>query len=236
VFGIISAKLTCMIIDDEEHALESMIRQVNKTPNLELIYSDVNPVQALDFLRKNSIDLVFLDVQMPDLNGIDFMRLAGRNQMFILCTAHPNYALTGYDYDIVDYLLKPVEYSRFLEAVHKAHRLKASLNTLPPPPAYIKLNTDDGELQIDFDDLIYVESARNYVNIYKRNAKLLYRTPLNAFADMLPEQIFIRVSNSCLVNKNFVHKIKGNLLYLTDVKEGIVIGITYRQTVFNAFK
>jgi two-component system, LytTR family, response regulator len=231
------APIQCMIVDDEEHAVTSLSRLVNKTPFLKLVHATTSPVEGLQLLLRQPVQLVFLDIRMPDLSGLEFIKAAPRNLEFILCTAFHDHALESYEYGVIDYLLKPVEYPRFLTAVQKAiERIHAKPEPIRPTGDSLQVKTDAGQMKLPFGNIIFIESLKNYISIQCTDGKHLVRASISSVESELPKSYFFRVHNSFLVNKKYVTGIKGNSLLLNAVPDTIPIGITYRQTVNEFFK
>lgn len=229
--------INCMIVDDEDHAITSLTRLVKKTPSLNLIFATTNPIEALQALSHQEVTLIFLDIRMPDISGMDFIKAAQKKAHYILCTAHRDHALESYEYGVVDYLLKPIEYPRFLLAVHKAiERMNVSLEQQAAEKATILIKTDNGLEKIDCDSIVYIEVVKNYTAVYCLKSKYIIRSSLSAFEEQLPKGLFLRVHNSYIVNKRFVAGVKGSELRLKDFPQTITIGITYKQSVNDFFK
>src|SRR6195952_310081 len=165
--------IRCLIVDDEPLALHILEDYISKIPFLQLVKATTNPIEALTLVQEKLVDLVFLDVQMPELTGIQFLRIANGKAKVILTTAFPQYALEGYELDIIDYLLKPFALSRFLKAVQKAkdyHEMKTRTSgTLQS--SYIFIKSDKRIEKIELNDIIYAESTGNYVSIHTEDKR-----------------------------------------------------------------
>ena len=179
--------INCIIIDDEEHSIEILEHHVKQTPQLQLLASFTNPLEALQLMGKQKIDLVFLDIQMPELSGIDFIKAIQGKSKVILTTAYGEFALEGYDLYVVDYLLKPIRLPRFLAAVQKAaEQLSIAQETgkdLSVEDDYIFVKTEaKGKLlKINFDEIDFIESMKNYVAIHRAGQKTLVYTSMKEF-------------------------------------------------------
>lgn len=206
-------KLRCIIVDDEPSGRKVMRELVEETPFLELVGEAENPVRALALLTEGAVDLMFLDIQMPRMNGIDFLKSLRRPPLVVLTTAYPEYALQGYELDVMDYLLKPVSYERFLKAATKAQDYSALLREPGGSKAardYFFIKCDAVYEKIRFDDILYVESLNNFVSIHTTGRRYLTWLTAKAVEDALPAGRFLRVHRSYLVAVARVERIAGN--------------------------
>src|SRR3990170_877840 len=229
-------KLNCVIVEDEPLARNLMVEYVRKVPSLNLIEACSSPLTALEVLRKNTIDLLFLDVQMPELTGISLLKVLKNKPLVILTTAYSEYALEGYELDVADYLLKPITFERFLRSVDKVvQRLEVQkppvvVEKVPMPPEQSFVFVKDGTklVEVVFDDILYMEGLKDYVTIHTRQQKIISLQRLKTLEEQLPADKFIRIHNSFIVALQaieIVHKnnvqIKGALL---------PIGETYKKS------
>lgn len=220
-------KLRCLAIDDEPLALELLEDNISKVPFLERVASCSNPIEAFKVLETESIDLIFLDIQMPGLTGLQFIQSLSKKPLFILITAYEKYALEGYNLDVVDYLVKPVALDRFVKACHKARELHELRNraTVPNEPAsanpgYMFVNADYSLVKINFDDVLFIEGLKDYVKIVLQsspNKPVITRTSMKQMEEDLPHPQFLRVHKSFIINKDQVSSIR---------KTGVTIGNT----------
>ncbi len=193
-------------IDDEPLALQLVAGYIEKTPGLNLAGTFDNPIDASEFLTDTHVDLVFVDIQMPDLSGIEFTRLMEKGPKVVFTTAYEKYALEGYKLDVVDYLLKPFSYEEFLSAVQKVQRLlrleQKSLNKVDANSEFLFLKSDYKIKRINFNDILYIEGLKDYVKVYtQNNAKpILSLTSLKLLESKLPDKKFMRVHRSFIVN------------------------------------
>jgi two-component system LytT family response regulator len=233
--------LTCMVVDDEQHAVDLLVHHVKQTPFLSLVHHTTNPVEALQKLSTQKIDLVFLDVQMPQLSGLEFIKATRGQCHVILCTAYPQYALEGFDHDVVDYLLKPVTYARFIKGAQKALNLLSTQQPATPTGTaethiFIKTENKGKLLKINFEDIDFIEGQKNYVAIYTGDKKVMSLLGLKEMMEMLPASRFIRVHNSFIVPVEKITMIEGNMLGLKDSPKLIPIGITYKDNVVETLR
>ncbi|WP_379094015.1 LytR/AlgR family response regulator transcription factor [Pedobacter sp. UC225_65] len=198
-----------MVVDDEPLAIALLSDYINKTPGLTLTASTSDPMNALKLAKTSNIDLVFLDMQMPELTGLQFMKILQKKCMVIITTAYSEYALESYDHHVVDYLLKPITFDRFLVAVEKAQERSANLvtpvlaqPTLPLQNQFIFVKTDYRLVKISLDDIYYLEGARDYVIIHTLNEQILTLQSMKSLEDELPSDHFMRIHKSYVINLN----------------------------------
>jgi len=216
--------ITAIAIDDEPLALQLVVGYIEKTPGLKLSGKFDNPLDAADFLNENSVDLIFVDIQMPDLSGLEFTRLLVKGPKIIFTTAYEKYALEGYKLEIVDYLLKPFSYEEFLSSVRKAQRLirleqKARVN-VDSNNKFLFLKSGYKIRKINFNEILFIEGLKDYAKIYtQNNAKpVLSLTTLKLLESKLPSGKFMRVHRSFIVNLDKIETID---------RSRIVFGKTY---------
>lgn len=230
-------KLNCVIVEDEPLARNLLTEYVRKVPSLNLIEACSSPIVALEVLRNNPIDILFLDVQMPELTGISLLKVLQKKPLVILTTAYSEYALQGYELDIVDYLLKPITFERFLRAVDKVTlRLESkkspivierSQTTTDQPFVFIKDGTK--LVKVVFDDILYVEGLKDYVTIHLiNNQKIVSLQRLKTLEEQLPSDKFIRVHNSFIVALRAIEVVHKNNIQIRNAQ--IPIGETYKKS------
>ncbi|MDP4222834.1 MAG: LytTR family DNA-binding domain-containing protein [Bacteroidota bacterium] len=198
--------MTTIAIDDEPLALQLIGGYIEKTPGLKLAGKFDNPLDAMDFLSNEAVDLIFLDIQMPDLTGIEFARSLVKGPKVIFTTAYEKYALEGFRLDVVDYLLKPFSYEEFLRAVQKAQRLIKLEESVPDQVEanneFLFLKSDYKIKRINFNDILYIEGLKDYVKVYTQNSQkpVLSLTTMKLIESKLPQAKFMRVHRSFIVN------------------------------------
>ncbi|MBA2330567.1 MAG: response regulator transcription factor [Flavisolibacter sp.] len=224
--------INCFIIDDEQHAIDILVHYVKQTPQLNLIGTATNPLEALQVVTTQKIDLVFLDVQMPELTGIDFIKAIHGKVKIILTTAYSEFALESYELDVVDYLLKPIRFPRFLAAVQKAVK---DINDIPSPVSdkaddfiFVKTEAKGKLLKINLADIDYLEGMKNYVAIYRSGQKTLVYTSMKELEERLHNNKFLRVHKSFIIPVNKITGIEGNIVRLKNVQAEILIGESYK--------
>lgn len=225
--------LNCWIVDDEPLALELLSSYVQKTPFLKLTGKYSNAVQAMREMYDEQIDLIFLDIQMPEVNGMEFARFINENTRIIFTTAFSEYALDGYKVSALDYLLKPFSYAEFLTASKKAlewYKLKTiSAEQKESHVNGVFVRSDYKLIHILFDDILYIEGLKDYIKIYseKENKPILTLMSLKAMEEELPSGRFIRVHRSFIINRNKINSIDKNRIIIHTRQ--IPIGDTYRK-------
>jgi two-component system LytT family response regulator len=233
-------KLRCLIIDDKPLAIDLLVDYTKKVPFLELIATTNNPVEGLSMLQSSNIDLVFLDIQMPELSGLQFMNAAGPDYKVILTTAYVNYAIDGYEHGVVDYLLKPISFERFYRAVNKAFSASTKdlartaqnieQSTKLEQHDYLFVKTDSKLQKVNFADIIYVQSLQNYIVIYTITGKIMSLQPLKRFEQQLPENLFIRVHKSYIIAISQISHLSQNRIYMSKDLE-IPVGETFKDAL-----
>lgn len=234
--------LNCIAIDDEPRALDIIELYINKTPflNLEIKFRD--SLQALDYFKSKSCDLIFLDINMPDLNGIEFLESLRNPPMAIFTTAYSKYAIQSYDFEAVDYLLKPINFRRFLKASTKAYELyqlknNQEVGSLPNKKdfnEFIQIKSGSEIHNLRAEDILFVEGAQNYVFIHTKDQRIMSLQRLKEMEKQLDEEIFCRVHKSYIVNVNQVYKIENHQLHIQD--QNIPIGKIYKEIFFRKIK
>jgi len=207
--------INTIAIDDEPLALQLVAGYIEKTPGLNLVGKFDNPLDAVDFMADTTVDLIFVDIQMPDLTGIEFTRAIARGPKVIFTTAYEKYALEGFRLDVVDYLLKPFSYEEFFKAVQKAIRLirleqKAETHQVEANNEFLFLKSEYKIRRINFNDILYIEGLKDYVKVYTKNdpKPVLSLTSLKILENKLPDSTFMRVHRSFIVNLEKIETIE----------------------------
>jgi len=220
---------TCIIVDDEQHAIDVLEHYVKQIPSLRLLASFTNPLQALELLNREKVDLLFLDIQMPDISGLDFIRAIEGRSKVILTTAYSEFVTEGFELEVEDYLLKPIPFPRFLKAVQ---RLQQTETDVPEPGVddyfFVKTELKGKMLRVNFTDIDYIESMKNYVAIHHNGTKTLALLTMKDLEDRLPPARFMRIHRSFIIPVDKITAIEGNMVMLRNVREGILLGETYR--------
>lgn len=227
-------KIRCITIDDEPWALQQMERYIKEVPFLELTGSFSNPVESLEFIKSGKTDLIFLDIQMENLSGIKLMEVLKDPPAVIFTTAYDEYAIKGYDLDVVDYLLKPISFERFLKAANKAYdRLKKT----DQASGQIIVQTDDNNyffiksgssiVKLHFADILFIEGMKDYIRIHTRDKKVMVLMSFLKIIKILPETDFCRIHKSYIISMDKIESIEGNIVKINEHK--IPVGRIYKQ-------
>ncbi|MCR6721776.1 MAG: LytTR family DNA-binding domain-containing protein [Chitinophagaceae bacterium] len=201
--------MTCIILDDEPLAVKLLKEYTAVVPDIEVVYAGTDVYAALQIAQEGKVDLIFLDIQMPDLTGIQFMKILNGKSKIILTTAYEEYALQAFELDVVDYLLKPFSKERFLTAVQKAReRIAAPQVIRPEIPNYIFVKSEYRIIKINLRDIFYFESLRDYVAIHHTGGKTLTLQSLRSFEEELPATDFIRIHKSYIISLAAIQSIE----------------------------
>ena len=224
--------INCLVVDDEPIAREGILEHIKQIDFLVPVAVCKSAMEATGWLQKTKVDLIFLDIQMPKLTGIDFVKNLPNPPSVIFTTAYPEYAIEGYELDILDYLLKPISFKRFLKAALKAqeiiHREKQEI-TQQEDYFFIKCNAKLEKIQMT--DVLYIEGMSNYIIVHTRQKKFITYLTFKAIEDQLPSNLFIRIHKSFLVSLNAIQSIEGNEITLAD---GVLpISKNYKDEVMN---
>jgi DNA-binding LytR/AlgR family response regulator len=228
-------KLKCIIIDDEPIARKVLQEFVEEIDYLELTGQAENPLKAMALLNDNDIDIIFLDIHMPKIKGIDFLKSSRTNANIIMTTAYAEYAVEAYGLDVLDYLVKPIAFDRFLKACNKAREIRELRKVTQVKPNkindhfFVKCNNQIEK--VFYEDLIYAEAMLNYVMLYTITNKMMVYITIKSLEEQLPSDIFIKVHKSFIVNINKIRSIEGNILDIGNEK--ITISQNLREKVFN---
>lgn len=221
--------IVCIAVDDEPKALEVLSIHAAKAPEIELVKTFTNPSDALAWLKDNFVDLIFLDINMPGISGLQFIEKLQTKPYIVFTTAYSEYAIESYDFEAVDYLLKPIEFDRFYKAVNKVKR-QIQLNSIQQDSLLSKfIFVKDGykQIKICIDDILFIQSEGNYLNIVTAKEKVMARMTFQYLLEKLPRNLFFRIHNSYVINVSHIHKIEDNQIFIQDVK--IPMGIKYKD-------
>ncbi len=209
-------RLQTLIVDDEKPAVELLLAYAAKVPELEVAGVAHNAMSAHRMLAEKPIDLIFLDIQMPDLTGLQLLRMLKNPPAVVLTTAYSEFALEGYELDVLDYLLKPIEFERFFRAVSKLLAKQSPIALPNPLPAeeYFFVKTDHQIVKVTFADILFIESLREYVRIHTPTQRIVARLAMQRLEELLPSAKFIRIHRTYIVNIDAVQKIEGNMLHV----------------------
>jgi DNA-binding LytR/AlgR family response regulator len=231
-----------LVVDDEPLALHILEDYISKMPFLQLVKATTNPIEALTMVQACEADLVFLDVQMPELTGIQFLKIANGKAKVILTTAYPQYALEGYELDVVDYLLKPIAFDRFFKSVQKAQSIiqpvAAKQVVVQAEPVqqddfstdFIFVKTEHKIQKVYLHDIMFIEGLKDYISIFTSTERIITLQGMKKMEDALPEKHFVRVHKSYIVALNKIDSIERSRIQIGE--KIIPVGDTYRDEFF----
>jgi DNA-binding LytR/AlgR family response regulator len=226
------------VVDDEPLAVEILKDYVEKTAGLKLVMAGSDVFKTLQLLQSGELDLVLLDIQMPELTGIQFMKIVGDSSKIIVTTAYPDYALEGYELNVADYLLKPISYERFLKAISKIKVATGNSAAVPDEPAVpdlIFVKSEYKLVKIMLNDILYIESLRDYIAIYTtKNEKIMTLESLRNMEQTLPAANFVRVHKSFIVSLSKIKFVERNRIIIQD--KHIPVGESYQKDFYEKLK
>ena len=234
---MIAKKIICLAVDDEPPALEVMKKFITSVRSLELAGTCSDAIEAINFVQSNPVDLIFLDIKMPELLGTDFIRALKNPPKVIFTTAYRKYAIEGFELDAVDYLLKPISFDRFLKAVSKVMQTTLSdtrlegepQNNKQPAPGYISFRSDRKMIKVALNDILYIESIKDYIKVITATNTVITKQPISSVEAMLPKEMFIRIHRSYIVALNKIESYNNELVWIA--KQELPISRMYRHEV-----
>ena len=233
--------IKCIVIDDEQPAIDIMKHYISKTPELDLVGTFNNPLVGMQEIKKKNADLVFLDIQMEEMTGLEVMNIINENVKVILCTAYPQFALEGFDLDAVDYLLKPISFDRFSKAVKKVLATipnSSSINnldTLDEDHIFVKTEQKGKLIKIYFKDVDYIEAMGNYITFHQGKNKIVAYSTMKDLEDILPLHTFMRIDKSYIVALPKISMIENGFVVLGNGHR-ISIGSNYKEVFMSKMK
>src|ERR1044072_3550730 len=232
--------MNCIIVDDEPLAREEMQALIKDVSNIDILGKFSNAPSAMRFLKEHKVDLIFLDIEMPKVTGLEFAQQLPEETLTIFTTAYPQYALKSYELDAIDYLLKPVEKKRLEKAINKAQVYRKLLSDATAKstieantPEFLLIKSDRRFHKISFSNIMYIEGLKDYVVIYAGNQKLITAMNLKTIHQKLPQQRFLRVSKSYVVNVNHINSFDHHNIYVGDSE--IPLGEVYKKEFFMTY-
>jgi len=232
--------MNCIIIDDEPLAREAIEILINQTNDLDLIGSFNSPETVTDFIERNTVELIFLDIQMPGINGIEFARTFQKETFVIFTTAYPEFATDSYEVDAIDYLIKPIKLERFQKAVEKAQIYfklfkadYANNNIEQIADDFFFVKADRKIFKVYFNNILFIQGLKDYVVMHSENQKIITAMNIKTIYDQLPKDMFVRVSKSYVINVKHIGSVDNNTVYIGTNE--IPIGNIYRDFFFNEF-
>lgn len=231
--------MNCIIVDDEPLAREAIELLVKEVDYLRLAGAFNNAASAARYMEQNTVDLIFLDIQMPGITGIEFAKTISRRTLIVFTTAYSEYALDSYEVDAIDYLIKPVEPERFRKAADKALAYSSLLmqdekeNIEPAADDYFFVKSDRKYFKVNFEDILFVEGLKDYVILQLEEQRIITRMNLKAMNELLPKSLFLRVNKSYIVNTARIEAFDNNDIFIKTHE--IAIGSSYRDSFFEEF-
>jgi DNA-binding LytR/AlgR family response regulator len=229
--------LKCTIIDDEPLATALLENYISKVPFLELVKTFNNPMDGLIDFNSNPVDLIFLDIQMPQLTGIQFMKLLQNRAQVIITSAYEEYAIEGFEHNVTDYLLKPISFERFYKGVEKAYNLTNPTQKIDGAPemhpatgGYIFIKVETKMVRVELDDILFIEGLKNYVSIYTKTQRIITLQVMKQLEKVLPPNRFVRIHKSYIVALDKIVSIERQEISIKD--QIIPIGVTYQEHFF----
>jgi DNA-binding LytR/AlgR family response regulator len=238
-----SSKINCLIVDDEPPAMLLMEKYVNAVPLLHLAGKCANAVDAMSILQQRPIDLIFLDIQMPQILGTDFIRTLVNPPKVVFTTAYRKFAIEGFELDAVDYLLKPVAFERFLKAVNKVMKLNLPvgqafpLDMIPkkePEQAFLFLRADRKNLKIQLHEILFIESLKDYVKVVTKDRSIVSKQSISVIEESLPEEAFLRIHRSFIVSLSKIESFTAGVIQVG--KYELPVSRSYRHEVERVLK
>ncbi|OXA75732.1 two component transcriptional regulator, LytTR family [Flavobacterium aquidurense] len=227
-------KINCLIIDDEPLAINVIKNYLEPIENFEVINTFSNPIEGLNFLKNNTVDVVFLDINMPVLDGINFIKSIENPPLLIITSAYSQFAIETYELDVLDYLVKPIEFPRLIKALNKASKRLESKNNTPqeisPESPFIFVKIDKKRMKkIFFNEILVIESLKDYLKINTLTGKYIIHSTLQDFTDLLPERNFLRIHRSYTIAIDKIDAVEGNSIEIEGLR--YVIGRSYMEHV-----
>lgn len=228
--------IKCIIVEDEKLARDVIKNHLSKTPELELVAICTNSFEAAEILRKNEVDLVFLDIQLPGVTGLNFLRMLKAPPLVIITTAYAEYALESYEFNVIDYLLKPISPGRFKKAVEKLlnGRLYVFDEKVPEAKDYIFIKCSSKFFKINFSEILYIQGMKDYLKIFTHEYKLVTHQTMGEMEQLLPASKFLRVHRSYIVGLEHIKAANANNIEMREVN--IPVGISYKDRLMGFIK
>lgn len=227
-----------LIVDDEPLALQVLENYIEQLPEVKLVAKCENAIEANDILNKEEVDLICLDIQMPQISGVEFLKSLKNPPMVIFTTAFSNYAIEGYDLDVVDYLLKPISFDRFMKAINKVTERMNKNHDSTTEDDYFYVKADKKLIKVKYDDIIYVEGLKDYVILRNENSRVITLQTMKSLEEKLPSNMFKRVHRSYIVNIDKINSIMGNMIEVINKgnEKMIPIGKNYKDELMKTIE
>jgi DNA-binding LytR/AlgR family response regulator len=224
----------CIIVDDEPAAHYVLANYIRQNPQLELVFQGYNGIEAMDYLRENKVDLMFLDINMPEISGMELLKIIPNHPKTILTTAYSEFALESYDYGVIDYLLKPIYFPRFLKAIDRFFSTENAIKIEEDRINSVSVKVDGYFIDIELDQLLFAQSFGNYVKLYTLKRTYLASITTSEFEKCLPEKSFMRIHKSYIVALDKIDTTEKDFVIIKN--ERLPVGITYRRELIDRLK
>lgn len=234
--------MRCIIIDDELSAINVLENYIQQLPNLTLVGAATNPLVGIDLVKKHKVDVVFLDIHMDEMSGIEVMEIIGRETKIVFCTAYSEFAVQSYDLNAVDYLMKPIEFNRFVKAVQRVYdqlnptSIHTDIKAIPNDYIFVKTEQRGKLIKINLDDIQYIESLHNYVSFHRVEGKTIAYMTLKELEERLPQSQFIRVHKSYIVSIKQITALEHSEVHLKGCVVSIPLGGQYKEWFYGKMK
>lgn len=222
-------RINCIILDDEPFAVKLIADYASKVPQLNVLYAGSDVFKAIEILNTEMVDLIFLDIQMPDLTGIELMQLFNQKHNFIITSAYAEYALDVYQFHVIDFLLKPIIFNRFYQSVEKYNRWQETFQSADTDD-YLFVKADRKHYKVAIDSILYIEGLKDYIRIHTNTEKIIVLENMKDILVKLPEKRFVRIHRSYIIPLNKIRVIEGNQIQMIN-GEYLSIGETYRKLI-----
>jgi len=236
-------KIKCIIIDDEPLSISVIKNHLNEFKNIELLATFNNPIEALSIIENNKIDVIFLDINMPKMSGLEFVKTLKNKPYIVITTAYREFAVESFDLDVLDYLVKPIPFGRFYKAINKIQsRINLEKEKLDVPPLkeapFIFLKVDKKMMKIKLADILYIESLKDYIKVFTEIGDYLVHKSMTSILNELPSNNFLRIHRSFTISVHKISSVEGNTVEISEKR--IPIGRNYlletKQKIFNNTK
>lgn len=222
-------KINCIILDDEPFAVQLLADYASKIPQLNVLYADSDVFEAIEVLNKETVDLIFIDIQMPQLTGIELMQMFNHKHNFVITSAYPQYALEAYQFHVVDFIVKPITFNRFYQSVEKYNRWQETFQQ-QDTDNFLFVKADRKHYKIATDNILFIEGLKDYIRIHTPGEKIMVLENMKDIIEKLPANQFVRIHRSYIIPLNKIKVIEGNQVQMSD-GSFLPIGETYRKLV-----
>jgi DNA-binding LytR/AlgR family response regulator len=231
--------ISCIIVEDEQHAVNLLKIHIEKISFIEIKAIFENPFDAITYLVANQVDVAFVDIQMPEMSGIELIKILKGKTNIIITSAYREFAYEGFENEVSDYLLKPISFEKILKATEKIYKQKYNhVDKIDTDEDFIVLKTDNKNklIKLDVKDIVYIEGLKNYISVFTPQNRVISLLNIKAMEEQLPTEKFIRIHKSYIVSKNQIQSVDGNQVLLKDLKITLPLSDTYRSNFFKILR